>query len=199
MSILNVDGSVGEKHKGVRFILEDPNGHQYTSAMKFLFPVSNNKSEYKALLLDLCMAHNLEITHLRVRRDSQVVIGQVIGDFESKEDNMQNYLRCVQHLTSGFQQILLEKVTREKNVCVDMLSKLSSRKPIEDEFREQDARRDACCKKQVARYYNVKIKPSTIYEGDSVLRRKELKVTKADNGTTLILSKQGSNKSCIMK
>ncbi|KAI5652622.1 hypothetical protein M9H77_29809 [Catharanthus roseus] len=136
-----------EKHKGAGFILEDPNGHQYTYAVKFLFPVSNNESKYRALLEGFCMAHNLEITHLRVRSDSQVVIGRVTGDLEFKEDNMQKYLRYVLHLTSGFQQNLFEKIPQEENVCADMLSKLSSGKPIEGTWME--SLQEKCVSKEV--------------------------------------------------
>lgn len=46
--ILNIDSSTGEKHKGAGFIIEDPDGHQYACAMKFLFRVSNNETEYEA-------------------------------------------------------------------------------------------------------------------------------------------------------
>ncbi|KAI5654153.1 hypothetical protein M9H77_31340 [Catharanthus roseus] len=82
--------------------------------MKFTFPVISNE-----------MARSLKITHLLVRSDSQVVIRQVTGDFEAKEDNMKKYFTVVLGLTSGFQQIHFEKVPRSLNTRAYNLSKLS--------------------------------------------------------------------------
>ncbi|KAI5661846.1 hypothetical protein M9H77_21169 [Catharanthus roseus] len=74
---LNVDGSTGEKYRGACFILEDLDKHQYAYAMKFSFPVTNNEAKYEALLAGLQMASSLKISHLCVRSDSKVLIGQV--------------------------------------------------------------------------------------------------------------------------
>lgn len=49
---------------------------------------------------------------------------------------MQKYLRCVHHLTSGFLEILFEKVPRDENVRVDVFSKLSVGEPIEGTWME---------------------------------------------------------------
>lgn len=65
-----MDGSTGEQTKGARFILEDPEGQQYAYGMKFLFLVSNNESEYEALLVRLKIAKSIYLTHLLVRSDS---------------------------------------------------------------------------------------------------------------------------------
>lgn len=43
-----------------------------------------------------------------------------------------------------------------------------------DELRDQSAKQDAHYKKQVVRYYNSKVKPSTIKKGDLVLRKNEV-------------------------
>lgn len=37
MWILNVDGFAGVEHKGTGFILENPDSHQFATAMKFIF------------------------------------------------------------------------------------------------------------------------------------------------------------------
>lgn len=43
-----------------------------------------------------------------------------------------------------------------------------------DEIRDQATKRDAHYKKQVAGCYNAKVKPSTIWEDDLVLRKNEV-------------------------
>ncbi|KAI5683657.1 hypothetical protein M9H77_04885 [Catharanthus roseus] len=71
----------------------------------------NNEDEYEALFVGLQMAQSLKITHLLVKSDSQIVIGQVTGTFEAKEDNIKNYLALIQRVISGFQQIHFEKLS----------------------------------------------------------------------------------------
>lgn len=90
MWTLNVDGSAGKKHKDAEFILEDLDSHQYTYAMKFLFPVNNNEAEYEVVLAGLCIACILQIIHLRVLSNLEVVIRQEKRDFKAKEDNIQS-------------------------------------------------------------------------------------------------------------
>lgn len=51
--MLYVDGSVGQEDKGAGFILEIPNGVEFAYALKYYFVVSNNESEYEALIVGL--------------------------------------------------------------------------------------------------------------------------------------------------
>jgi len=51
-------------------------------------PVTNNKAECEALLIGLSLARVLEAKALIVQVDSQLVIGQVRGDYEAKEERM---------------------------------------------------------------------------------------------------------------
>ena len=57
------------------------------------FPVTNNKAEYEAILMGLRIARALGAKNISLRSDSQLVMGQVRGDFEAKETRMQKYLK----------------------------------------------------------------------------------------------------------
>lgn len=70
---MNVDGSTGEKYKGVGFIVA--------------YTVSNNEAKYEALLARFRMAQSLKIDHFCVRSDSQVVIGKVTSVFAVRGNN----------------------------------------------------------------------------------------------------------------
>ncbi|KAI5652693.1 hypothetical protein M9H77_29880 [Catharanthus roseus] len=63
--------------------------------------------------------------------DSQVVIGQLTGIFEAKEENMKQYLAYAQQLIFELVCVDFEKVTREQNIKADMLLKLSAEELIE--------------------------------------------------------------------
>lgn len=57
------------------------------------------------------------------------------------------------------------------------------------DIREQDAKRDAHYKKQVAWYHNAKVKPSAIKEGDLLLRKND--VSMVDTNRKLDLTWEG--------
>ena len=41
-----------------------------------------------------------------------MVIGQIKGDYEAKEERMQKYLRLTKHLTQEFEKVEFEQVPR---------------------------------------------------------------------------------------
>ena len=61
-----------------------------------------NEAEYEALLIGLSLARVLEAKTLIVQANSQLVVGQVKGDYEAKEERMQKYLKIVKELQKHF-------------------------------------------------------------------------------------------------
>ena len=59
------------------------------------FPITNNEAEYEAILTGLRIAWALKAKNILLSSDSQLVIGQVKGDFEAKETRMQKYLKLM--------------------------------------------------------------------------------------------------------
>ena len=57
------------------------------------FPATNNEAEYEAILTRLRVAQALGAKNILLKSDSQLVVGQVKGDFEAKETRMQKYLK----------------------------------------------------------------------------------------------------------
>ena len=56
---------------------------KYGVQVKFL--ATNNEVEYEAILMGLRIARALGAKNISLRSDSQLVVGQVRGDFEAKE------------------------------------------------------------------------------------------------------------------
>ncbi|XP_027077127.2 uncharacterized protein [Coffea arabica] len=90
--ILFVDGASSKEGSGAGLLLISPTGEELTYALRFDFPASNNEAEYEALLTGLRIAHQMGITAIRVRSDSQLVVLQVRGEYEAKEEVMKKYL-----------------------------------------------------------------------------------------------------------
>ena len=86
---LYVDGLSKNKGNGARVILEDVNGVSIEQSLRFMFKTSNNQAEYEALLVSLKLAKELEVRMLVIRGDSQLVIGQVKGEFQAKKPQLQ--------------------------------------------------------------------------------------------------------------
>ena len=59
------------------------------------FPTTNNEAEYETLVVGLDLAIAVGATSVVVYGDSQVVMKQVNGDYESKGERMKKYLEQV--------------------------------------------------------------------------------------------------------
>ena len=61
-----------------------------------------------------------------MKTDSQLVVNQILGEFEAKDENMHKYLKKIQELILGFEAVHVERLPRSQNEQADALSKLGS-------------------------------------------------------------------------
>ena len=85
----NIDGSSAKNASEIDIILKSPEGDIIKQAVRLQYSTTNNEAEYEAQLTGLKMAKILGATELGVLSDSQLVVGQVNGDYEAKEGQMQ--------------------------------------------------------------------------------------------------------------
>ena len=76
------------------------------------FPATNNEAEYEGILTGLRLGKALEAMNLLVQNDSKLVVGQIKGDYEAKEERMQKYVRLTRHLTQEFDKVEFEQIPR---------------------------------------------------------------------------------------
>nr|GFA73925.1 reverse transcriptase domain-containing protein [Tanacetum cinerariifolium] len=81
-----VDGS------GAGLILTNPDGVEFTYALRFQFAASNNEAGYEALIAGLQIATQMGVKNIQANVDSKLVANQVLGTYIAKEDNMIKYL-----------------------------------------------------------------------------------------------------------
>nr|XP_027108775.1 uncharacterized protein LOC113728583 [Coffea arabica] len=108
--VLFVDGASSKEGSGTGLLLTSPTGEELTYAFRFDFPASNNEAEYETLLTGLRIAHQMGVTAIRVRSDSQLVVYQVRGEYEAKEDVMKKYLAKVQEAIKLFDILEIDRV-----------------------------------------------------------------------------------------
>ena len=96
-------------------MLISPEKETLKYVVRLQFAITNNEAEYEALLTVLSLAKALEAKNLIVQADSQLIIGQVKGDYEAKEEMMQKYLKIVQRLSQHFDSLDFVQIPRVKN------------------------------------------------------------------------------------
>ena len=80
--VLHIDGASNARGSGAGFLLTNSEGVVTEYALRFDFKASNNQAEYEALLTVLRVVKELRIDSLRVFSDSQLIVGQIKGEFE---------------------------------------------------------------------------------------------------------------------
>ncbi|GJZ18487.1 reverse transcriptase domain-containing protein [Tanacetum coccineum] len=100
--ILFTDGSSCTDGSGAGLILINPEGVEFTYALRFRFYATNNEAEYEALIAGLRIAEQMG------------------------EAGMIRYLEKVKSLTGGFKAFTIKQIPRSKNKKADALSKIAS-------------------------------------------------------------------------
>ena len=83
---VQTNGSATKKARGAGVIFISSEGETLKYAVRLQFPATNNEAEYEALLTSLKLAKVLEVKDLIVQANSQLVIDQVRGDYDVKEE-----------------------------------------------------------------------------------------------------------------
>ena len=80
-----VDGASRQSGAGIGLQLTILTGERIEQAVRLGFSASNNESEYEAMIAGLELALAVGANSLSIRSNSQLVVGQVNAEFESKE------------------------------------------------------------------------------------------------------------------
>ncbi|GKC97209.1 reverse transcriptase domain-containing protein [Tanacetum coccineum] len=124
--ILFTGGSSRTDGSGAGLILTNPEGVEFTYALRFRFDATNNEVEYEALITGLRITEQIGVKNLQANVDSRLVANQVNGTYVAKEADMIRYLEKVKALTGSFKAFIIKQVPRSENKKVDALSKIAS-------------------------------------------------------------------------
>ncbi|XP_057981163.1 uncharacterized protein LOC131166594 [Malania oleifera] len=123
---LHVDGSSNAIGGGAGLILTALDGLETLYAPRLEFTTTNNDAEYEARLASLRLVESLRVARIHVSSDLQLVVEQVKGEFEAKEQKMKKYLAKAQKYIKTFAQFDIEHVPRSENGKADTLARLAS-------------------------------------------------------------------------
>ena len=134
--IIHVDGSSTQHAGGIGVVLQSPEGDKLTYKVRLQYQATNNEVEYEALLKSLELAKSIEAESVLILGDSQLVMSQVNGTCEAKEERMKKYLEKVLQLVKKFKEATFVQIPREENMDADALAKAASANQPMDEFDE---------------------------------------------------------------
>ena len=96
---IQTNGSLAQRKGGVGVIITTLDGEILKYGVQLKFSATNNEVEYEGILTGLRLGKALGAKNLLVQNNSKLVIGQIRGEYEAKEERMQKYLRLTKHLT----------------------------------------------------------------------------------------------------
>ncbi|CAN1215297.1 Gag-Pol polyprotein [Linum perenne] len=123
---LFTDGASSKGGSGAGIVLKSPGGVLHEVALRFATNRTNNAAEYGALEAGLRIAKSMGVSDIKVFSDSAIVVNQVNGSFEVKEESLLPYFDEVKLLMSEFKKIVISQIAREENCHADALSKLAT-------------------------------------------------------------------------
>ena len=107
------DGSVMETSAGAGLLFVSSLEEHMCYVMRLHFPMSNNMAEYEALLSGLRIAIELGIKCIEIRRDSQLIIDQVMKEASCHNEKMEAYYNAVRCLEDKFDGLELNHIARK--------------------------------------------------------------------------------------
>jgi ribonuclease HI len=88
--------------------------------------VTNNQAKYEALLRGLQYLKEAKAVSVEIFRDSELVIKQLNGQYECRNDILRNYYEECKEILKSFQLVILQHIPRENNEEANRLAQSAS-------------------------------------------------------------------------
>ncbi|KAL0377767.1 UNVERIFIED_CONTAM: Transposon Tf2-12 polyprotein [Sesamum radiatum] len=109
---LYVDGSSTSTGSGAGIVIESPQGDKFEYAIKLEYPSSNNEAEYEAFLAGGELALAAGAKKVIIYSDSQLVVNQVQGSYEARDEKMAKYFAKAKNLLEKFEEASVVQISR---------------------------------------------------------------------------------------
>ena len=83
-----VDEASNQKGSGVGLVLMSPEKVVIEKSLRLDFSATNNEAEYETLLVGMTMVQRMGGKSIKLFSDSRLVVSQVRGEFEAKDERM---------------------------------------------------------------------------------------------------------------
>jgi ribonuclease HI len=120
------DGAVNVSGNGASAVIISLEGKQYPISVKLHFSCTNNTAEYEACIHGLEAALEMKVWKLEVHGDSMLIICQVKGEWQTRDEKLRPYQEYLSKLAESFDEIEFTHLGRDKNQFADALATLAS-------------------------------------------------------------------------
>ena len=129
---LCVDGASRQSGADIGLQLTSPTEERIEQEVRLGFSATNNESEYEATIaeVELTLAKGAE--SLSIQSDSQLVVGQVNAEFESRDPRTTKYASLAKQKLDTLSTWKLEHVPRDCSERVDALAVMAASLPIKE-------------------------------------------------------------------
>ena len=111
---------------GIGAMLISPKKQYIPMTARLCFDRTNNIAEYEACAMGIRAAIEYKARRLNVYGDSALVIHQIKGEWETRDQKLIPYKAYIKGLIEYFDEIEFHHISREDNQLVDALATLSS-------------------------------------------------------------------------
>jgi ribonuclease HI len=121
------DGSKRVQGVGAGVVLISPQGDKLKYVLRMSFPqASNNEAKYEDLLHEMRMTKACGTTRLKIFKDSNLVVQQVMNRCDAISDNMTAYRNLYYYLERTFDGCEVSHISRASNEEADNLANIGS-------------------------------------------------------------------------
>ena len=121
-----VDGAANQKGSGMGLVLISPEKLIVEKSLRLDFSAMNNEAKYEALLEGMSMVQRMGGKSATIFSDSRLVVGQVKGELEVRDERMQGYLTRIKHLQKKFESFNLQHIPRGGKTHANSLATLAT-------------------------------------------------------------------------
>ncbi|KAK0598758.1 hypothetical protein LWI29_037707 [Acer saccharum] len=104
---LRIDGLSNTHGNGEGVVVSTPEGDLVECALHFDFKATNNQAEYEALIAGLKVCTVLGVDEVEIFSDSQVVVNQVLDEYQARDESMIAYLKIAKELLERFKEYII--------------------------------------------------------------------------------------------
>ena len=154
-----VDGASNQKGSEMGLVLISPEKVIIEKSLRLDFSATNNEAKYETLLIGMTMVQRMGGKSVKVFSNSRLIVGQVKGEFEAKDERMQGYLSQVKCLQSKFDSFDLLHIPKNGNAHADSLAMLATSSAqdlprvilVENLYKPTETRRETAQIHQISR------------------------------------------------
>ena len=107
-------------------VLISPEKLTIEKLLRLGFLAINTETEYETLLEGMSIFQKVGENAIKMFLDSRLVVGQVGGELEARDERMQGYLSQIRLLQSKFESFSLLHIPRSGNTHADSLAMLAT-------------------------------------------------------------------------